>query len=123
MQNPGFHFFFRSGKRKKWEVTRLWAEGVVREVTAAGVVVVSTGSGSLRLREKGGLYVFIFAFLFTSIYPISRCVFSHPSIHPPIFTHLCRYISVRLFIYLLTYSLCFFTTCFSSFLFLFYFTL
>jgi len=75
--------------------------GVVREVTAAGVVVVSTGSGSLRLREKGGLYVFIFAFLFRfylSYLPL--CFLT--SIHPPIFTHLCRYISVRLF-YLSTY--------------------
>lgn len=47
--------------------------------------------------KRGGLYVFVLAFLF-HFYLIS-CFLT--SIHPPIFTHLCRYISVRLlFIYL-----------------------
>ena len=77
--------------------------GIVREVTAAGVVVVSTGSGSLRLREKGGLYVFIFAFLFhfyLSYLPLCFLTSIHPSsyIHSPLPIYFCT--SFILFIYL-----------------------
>lgn len=117
MQNPGFHFFFVLGKGKNGRLLGYGQRGVVREVTAAGVVVVSTGSGSLRLREKGGLYVFIFAFLFhfylsylplcflTSIY---RSILLYSLTSADIFLYV-------FFIYLLTYSLCFFTVCFSSY--------
>ena len=90
--------------------------GVVREVTAAGVVVVSTGSGSLRLREKGGFVCFYFCVSFSLLSILSPVVFSHIDrsillyslTSADIFLYVFFY-----FIYLLTYSLCFFTVRFS----------
>jgi len=61
---PRVSFFFVLGKGKMG----YWVMGGWREGTAAGVaVLVSTGSGSLQLRGKGGFvcFYFIFAFFFT----------------------------------------------------------
>ena len=91
--------------------------GVVREVTAAGVVVVSTGSGSLRLREKGGFVCFYFCVSFSLLSILSPVVFSHidPSsyIHSPLPIYFCTpflfiYLPIRsaslLSVFLLSYS-------------------